>query len=1057
MRSSQSQLKRIFWIITICLLGADRCVSADDQQEFDELSKRAKAIASQKNPQAILELIDRLQTLAERLDARTSKPRFNRQVVGFQLQAAGIGAMLVGHYADSEAIHTRSRAILEAATGPESEDVASSLMWLAMNYHDWSRHADAEKTALRFGRTAKLKGKEDLDVATCLFILGDTYVGLGRYAESEQVHGRVLAIREKTLGPEHFEVADSLNHLAIIYRELGRYERAENMYKRALGIRERARGPETQDRAWKMDAASGMSNLAGLYQDQGRYAETEAMYKRVLAIREEAAGPDHPVVAESLNNLGTLHRAQGRYAEAEAEHKRALAIWEKAFGPDSVVIAKSLSNLGVVAWDQDRYAEAEALHKRALAIREKALGRDHREVAASLNNLAVVYQDDGRYAAAEPLHKRALAIREKTLGPDHPDTAVSLNNLADMYQHQGRCAEAEPLLDRAIAILDRTGVAPADRFQTFDLRAQISWRLGRRGEAISNLRHALDLAEEQRGRSAGTEQERATAFVMFACAYERMVNWRTELGDHGEAFQAMERDRARSLLEQLDLGAVDLLAGLPPDTAAELRSRESNARARIAELEARLRLPVQQSGVSTETRDALLAQLGPARTNYIEAYRDIRNASPAYRLNLSKDRKSLTMPVLHDWAKVHDALVLEYLLGDEGGFVLIVSADSEPRIEKLVLTSAQAGTLGVDAGPITSSRMNSVLNNGKGTAILSRITSPGSDSSPIAQLAALWQALVPQPERKALQEGRVKRLVVLPDAALALLPFEALVAEEGKEPKFLLDAGPPILYAPSATVFYNLAERPTGKLSADREPVLAVGDPAYGQTGVENPAPATALAALTSRSRYSSEGGRLSRLPHSGLEAQWVVKRFNDAGISAASFSGASATERGVRYWAPGRKLLHLACHGLADQQYGNFFGALALTPGPSAAEKSDDDGFLTLAEIYELNLKGTELTILSACQTNYGPQQKGEGTWALSRGFLVAGSRRVVASNWLVDDEAAASLVSIFCGGLAQAEKAGKPVDHAAALQAAKRYIRQQEKWKSPYYWASMVLIGPP
>jgi CHAT domain-containing protein len=173
--------------------------------------------------------------------------------------------------------------------------------------------------------------------------------------------------------------------------------------------------------------------------------------------------------------------------------------------------------------------------------------------------------------------------------------------------------------------------------------------------------------------------------------------------------------------------------------------------------------------------------------------------------------------------------------------------------------------------------------------------------------------------------------------------------------------------------------------------------------------------------------------------------------------SQATATERGVRYWSPGRRFLHLACHGLTDQKYGNFFGALALTPGPRGSDDPADDGFLTLPEIYELNLKGCELAILSACQTNYGPQQKGEGTWALSRGFLVAGARRVVASNWLVDDEAAASLVSRFCGGLAQAEKAGKTVDYAGSLQEAKRWIRKQDKWRSPYYWASLVLVGPP
>jgi CHAT domain-containing protein len=186
-----------------------------------------------------------------------------------------------------------------------------------------------------------------------------------------------------------------------------------------------------------------------------------------------------------------------------------------------------------------------------------------------------------------------------------------------------------------------------------------------------------------------------------------------------------------------------------------------------------------------------------------------------------------------------------------------------------------------------------------------------------------------------------------------------------------------------------------------------------------------------------------------------VARNFNDAGIKAIILSQATATERGVRECSPGRRVLHLACHGMTDANYGNYFGALAFTPGP--AVRTDDDGFLTLAEICELNLKGCEMAILSACQTNYGPQQKGEGTWALSRGFLVAGARRVVASNWLVDDKAAASLVSYFCAGLAQAEKAGQPVDHAAALQAAKRWVRKQPGWQSPYYWASLVLVGPP
>jgi CHAT domain-containing protein len=113
--------------------------------------------------------------------------------------------------------------------------------------------------------------------------------------------------------------------------------------------------------------------------------------------------------------------------------------------------------------------------------------------------------------------------------------------------------------------------------------------------------------------------------------------------------------------------------------------------------------------------------------------------------------------------------------------------------------------------------------------------------------------------------------------------------------------------------------------------------------------------------------------------------------------------------------------------------------------------------EIYELGLTGCELAILSACRTNSGPQQRGEGTWALSRGSLVCGARRVVASDWLVDDEAAAGLIGVYSTLLAKAQKEGKPADDAGALRDAKRWVRTQDKWKAPYYRASLVPVGPP
>jgi CHAT domain-containing protein len=313
---------------------------------------------------------------------------------------------------------------------------------------------------------------------------------------------------------------------------------------------------------------------------------------------------------------------------------------------------------------------------------------------------------------------------------------------------------------------------------------------------------------------------------------------------------------------------------------------------------------------------------------------------------------------------------------------------------------------------------------------------------------------VPESERQRLADDKIKRLVVVPDGALALFPFETCVVSTDGEVRYLLDVAPPINYAPSATILMRLAERPPEPAPKGIDPVLALGDPAYlSATALEQAGRNAATGSITAR--YAGFGGSLSRLPYSGREANWVAENFTKRGLKAGVLRDSTATEAAVRKYAPGRRVLHLACHGLVDVSYGSFFGALALAPGPRGQVDPSDNGFLTLSEMYALDLRTCELAILSACQTNYGEHQAGEGVWALTRGFLVAGARRVVASDWLVDDEAAASLVSYYTAILAQQEREGKTPDYAAALAEAKRWVRGQEKWQSPYFWGTFVLVG--
>ena len=961
-----------------------------------------------------------------------------------------------GKNSEATALLERAVKISEGRLGSQHPTVATYLNNLGIQRTLLGEYAEAEKLFLRALKIRETSlGTEHRDVASSLLTLGMLYDTMGRYSEVEPLYRRAMRIWEKNLGVGHPLVCSTLNSLAILFYTLGDSAKAEPLYQQALRLREKSLGPDHPA------VADSLNNLAVLYQSRGQFSEAAPLFERALKIREKAVGPDHPDVATALNNLGSLYLDQGQFADAEAFFQRALRIQERRLGADHPEAALTLNNLGLLYEREGNHAQAEAFYERALRMQEKSLGVNHPRVAESLNNLALLKKSQGKYSEADALLQRALAIREQSFGPDHVDVAASLNNLGLLYKAEHKYAEAEPLVDRAISIWEHSGASAAIRCRGYMNRAILKWLQNRQSEAVAALREAMRLAEEQRTKFAGAESERAVGFAQFGSAYETMVAWQNALNDLPAAFEAMERSQARALVDQINAAGCDLLSGLPPREAAVLRERDLAARSRVTYLERQLTLLESREGLSADAREQqrakLQEELKQARDTAEQAYDAIRNASPALRLASGKDFLPASLDKVHGWLATRKALLLRYYSGDNQLYLLAVAPHESARLIVLSVDQEQALAQGVEPGPITPAKLQALLTV-SGATVTKLLSDPGTAGQATARLAALWKLLVPEDIRELATGGTFSQLVIVPDGPLALLPFEALVVEERSDPRYLFDVAPPIVYGPSATVIYNLAEREAAPTPTNIKPVLTVGDPAYPAAGGAAQAAASKLGAGTdfsARSRYRRYGGELARLPYSGTEAQWVVDDFSKSGIAVGKLLGAEATEANVRLNVNGREVVHLACHGLTDESYGNLFGALALTPGKDTANPADD-GFLTLAEIYDLDLRSCELAILSACETNYGPQQKGEGTWALSRGFLVAGARRVVASNWLVDDEAAASLVSYFCAGVARAEKAGGPIDYAAQLHAAKRWVRQQDKWSSPYYWGTFVLVGP-
>jgi CHAT domain-containing protein len=198
--------------------------------------------------------------------------------------------------------------------------------------------------------------------------------------------------------------------------------------------------------------------------------------------------------------------------------------------------------------------------------------------------------------------------------------------------------------------------------------------------------------------------------------------------------------------------------------------------------------------------------------------------------------------------------------------------------------------------------------------------------------------------------------------------------------------------------------------------VLAFGDPAY------------------------APDRRLPRLLASRAEAEAVGDEV---------FLGARASEAG--FWKALKRpwrAVHVACHGVVDLER-PLGSSLELAAAPG------DDGRIDTPEIVRCRLR-TDLVVLSACETARGRVHLGEGLAGFTRAFMLAGAPRVICALWKVDDEATKALMVKFYD--LWNPKDGTPgLSAAGALRQAQAFIRAQERWRHPYYWAAWVLWGLP
>ncbi|MBZ5525713.1 MAG: CHAT domain-containing protein [Acidobacteriia bacterium] len=994
---------------------------------------------------------------------------------------------LSGAEEEKEAERAYNEAI-QMAAGAGTAILTQLLLQRADSFYLQNQGKEAEKYYQQALEESRKSGAESLMVAAILNDLGLVARRGGGLDKAEKYYLQALAMREK-LAPGSLCVAESFNNLAVVFGEQGDVGKAEDYLSRALDIRKRVL-PDS------LNVAGNLNNLGMIHRLRGDLMGAEKFYEEALEIRKKLA-PGGRDFANSLNSLGVLAQQRGDLLKAEERYQAALAIYRKAdpgsidlanfllnlghlcvqrgdwdaagkfyqqaleirqrLAPGSLDVARNFMSLGYLADLQGDQARAEDYHQQALAIAEK-LAPQSLDVAMSLDNLGMVAASRGALDKAEEYERRSLAIYQK-LAPGSLDTATNLNNLGEVFERRGDLTQAEQYHSQAIEIIEKLAPGSMDHADTLAALASIARRRLQPEAATHRFEQAMAALENQLAQLGGTEESRTGFRARHNRFYKDYIDLLMEQNQPELAFQVLERSRARSLLELLAEGRVDIRKGVDPGLLNQERALRQALNARSDQ---RVRLLGEKH--SEEQAAEIAKAISELLDRLLQVQSRIRAASPAYAALMQP--QPLSARQVQQQLLDRDTLLLEYMLGEERSYVFAVRQDGIrvfrlPKREEIE-NAARRVYLLLAAQPAAIPEGNTPAAQRK-TRIEYR--------QAVTQLSGMVLGPV-------AGELKARRLLVVSDGALAYVPFSVL-QEPSNPASGSGPASPPlilnheIVYLPSASVLAVLRQQELGRKPAPNavavlaDPVFEETDPrvaaaaAPGRERAQTPASQPAgsgvqalesprNAGLLTRSISDIEPGRdaalrLPRLRFSRAEADAILALSpRGSSMRAVDFDASRATAISPelsRY-----RIIHFATHGLLDSRHPELSGLVLSLVDQNGRPQ---EGFLQLQDIYNMDVPA-ELVVLSACETGLGREISGEGLVGLTRGFMHAGASRVVASLWKVSDLATEKLMTAFYTAM---ERDG--MSPAAALHFAQLRIMKQKRWSSPYYWAGFQIQG--
>ena len=892
-------------------------------------------------------------------------------------------------------------------------------------------------------KSLKIK-KTELDehhsaIATSYNNLGGVYEAMGDYSQALSYHQKALAIWKKVLGENHPDTATSYNNIGGVYDSMGDYSQALSYYQKALAIRKKVLGENHHV------TAASYNNIGSVYKAMGDYPQALSYHQKALAILKKIYGENHRDTALSYNNIGEVYRAMGDYPQALSNHQKALAILKKVLGENQRDTAASYNNIGLVYDAIGDYPQALSNYQKALAILKKVLGENQRDTAASYNNIGLVYDAIGDYPQALSNYQKALAILKKVLGENHRDTAASYNNIGLVYDAMGDYPQALSNYQKALAIMKKVlDENHPDMAKSYHNIALLYNNMGKHSQAYQSIKNAFsNYLNNRKIVFAGLNNQQKMAYLK---ANDHYINGLLGITTEYMRDLLKQGNQARfGQVLQETLNSWLAYKGSIIDSEMQLLS--------FAQTTKNPKVKQQyQELIALQKRYAKLAQAVPQHNQKAAWQEQVKQLSqektqlqyqiakqdPRYKAVADKQQKKVTAKQIAQLLK-SDELYMDFAwVGDnyyiftisrEGTKFNSISSDNSKTINSLIEAFNKHNQRLIDHKKNISKEEMIQLKRGAKNI-----------------LGKLYKLLISDTGLNNNLENK-DHLIISPDGALRLLPFEALYNKADEQ--YLVEQKD-IRYISSGRELVRAVEQ--RNLHAKSPQAVIFANPDFGQAAghsgknVDLSAMEEVLVKSTTRSLPQ---GLLPAPQLSGTQDE-ADKIKSILTPSPREYLGKNANEAQL-FKVKSPKILHIATHGFftANSVDPMLQSGLLLANANTSPANNSDEGIVTALKLStRIDLKGTDLVVLSACETGKVDPNHTDGISGLSKAFIQAGAKDVIMTLWKVDDNQTTPLIERFY----QAVNNGQN-NYSDALRESKKEMANKDR--HPYYWAGFILNG--